>query len=339
MKTTRVKQTGAARAFTLVELLVVIGIIALLISILLPALGKARREAATLKCSSNMRQIAMAVLNYTSDNKGKLMPCLIWPMGPNQPYPDGFFWAAELVHQRYLRAPNLDYANNVAKPPKDESVFQCPEAIRVEDNMTDGTINSATGQYPTDPKNSGWFYGIDDNPRNDGQVPYGTGTWYQLNSRLNGYPSNYAFPPSPGPYFNAPFVYFRSSAGPDGQSELQCIRDRNHSRTINMVKRSSIMVMVAEAGDPNWVTQSPPPMVKGKLHYACRLGARHGHKTTDGMNAYANFAFFDGHVALFPTEPIDYNDGATSPAGAGQGGCCATMASSGLTFSLFQNQR
>jgi prepilin-type processing-associated H-X9-DG protein len=68
------RQRSAARAFTLVELLIVIGILVILVGILLPVLRNAQRQSESIRCMANLRSIGQAVLVYTQTNGGYFAP-------------------------------------------------------------------------------------------------------------------------------------------------------------------------------------------------------------------------------------------------------------------------
>lgn len=128
-------------AFTLIELLVCIAVIALLIGLLLPALGMARANARSVTCSGTLRGIGQALMLYSNDHRECVVPSYNMQGTQSTGYPlDGW-------------APILDaggFMYGAAEHQLRGSPFACPETRDVA-----GTLTGQTGNNPDNPK--GWM--------------------------------------------------------------------------------------------------------------------------------------------------------------------------------------
>ena len=169
--------------FTLVELLVVIGIIALLVGILLPTLNKARAAGAKTQCLSNLRQLNSAVLQYTHDYKGHCFPYnysnsqILWQI-VLLPY------VAPQSRKLDIYSTNATSAAAVAQLQLRETVYFCPVARDPGINNTGtaftcwGPTGNAAGGLMGSYMFNGWLYrrGIVDDSQETGYASQGLST-------------------------------------------------------------------------------------------------------------------------------------------------------------------
>jgi prepilin-type N-terminal cleavage/methylation domain-containing protein/prepilin-type processing-associated H-X9-DG protein len=138
-------QRSRRSGFTLVELLVVIGIIALLISILIPALSRARKQAIQTQCLSNEHTIGLAMMQYSLAYNNSIIPCVIWlNYSNNGSGSPNDMWGHLLVQGKFLPDPNIPAISNGSAITG--NVMVCPA---VRDNLVACNINP-TLNNPTD---------------------------------------------------------------------------------------------------------------------------------------------------------------------------------------------
>lgn len=303
------------RGFTLIELLVVVAIIALLIAILLPSLGKARENARTTVCGTHMKQIALANLMYIDQNSGNMvLSGVISTAGINSQgvnlYPNGQFWASDLASQGYLPSKNNiipagGSGTAALAPPSTNTIFYCPDGAMTENPAEGGT--TLTGSKPRSIVNT---YYIRHTAGTLTQGTVGVYSWYGLNSHNISNGNFLGMTPSTNGGGAAPFIQWNGSKNGATIDNLL-----GYKRNISMIAAQGKMVMVLETSNESWDANQTSFVNNGEAipntpGHPLRFAGRHGDVLNNGGDGFINLAYFDGHVSKQSTVP--YSNCATT---------------------------
>ena len=226
MNPTRTRRHG----FTLIELLVVISIIALLIGILLPALGAARASARSVKCLSSLKQVGIGIYAYATDHDQRLVPAQIIYSGADKQH-----YASILGRLGYVPNPNVTLAPtstllanvNLDAPALTEgNVFYCNEGT----NEVLANLN-VDNDVTSENRLKGWR---DDSSR--GGIAETWDTWYGLNGAWNDWGGS-----------SFPFTSFKTdpavAADARGVPEPVTGRGVNDQQSLDTIRSQSDVVM------------------------------------------------------------------------------------------------
>src|SRR5688572_20797293 len=264
------------RAFTLVELLVVIGIIGILTALLMPALASARKSAQTVQCASNLRQLATAWQSYANQNKRVSAPARL----PTDAKPGGVY---DLDNGQQYRPRWYELLGAVQK------IYACQFPQAIENDSW--TIENNVFLCPAVPD---W-----NNSRN---YPYGYNYQFLGNARPKGTPTNMGA----GFWINYPLM---STSIKSAQTVLavDCIgtaAGKPESQRTGYYADGS-KSLSARGNKPSFVD---PPRLGPRSDYADTQtrGPEHRSGPDPRHKGKLNAAFCDGHVELVTPQDLGY---------------------------------
>jgi prepilin-type N-terminal cleavage/methylation domain-containing protein/prepilin-type processing-associated H-X9-DG protein len=258
----------STRGFTLVELLVVIGIIAVLIGILLPALSKARAAGNLVACASNLRQVSLAHQMYEQDYKGRYI--VEWTDGPLWPY---------LLKPYFGKLPA---SGSIGSTEVRDKILKCPVAMdkptddgdkspTMSPNQAFFTTHSTFGKVEASYGMNRWLY--DDTRKWTGGVPSSTSKKYWMYN----FPNTNVFGLAKASRGDIPLFFDcrwrearpdKNTEGyfpADNSSEMSLVATNRHGRKVNVTfvdgstRTMDVNQLWALKWYPGWVTPDPLP--------------------------------------------------------------------------------
>lgn len=255
------------QGFTLIELLVVISIIAVLMSIMMPALGRVREQAKSVVCRSNLKQINLGAALWSEDNNQWVLPVTWFRTNPFEKPLEDFSNPGSL--EKYVNASRETEGD----------VYVCPSA-----------------------KNERFYnYSVGDGDATSDQQKRCT---YSINGYASSYQEVEGKPRSPGKKPKAGKGQNRWEGPIEDRPGWGIYNYKHGSTKVNAIRKPATSLYFIDQDYPIATIQSMNPLVpRSELGYYDCASRWHGKKSGEDYG-YGNIAWFDGHVSK---EPEDFD--------------------------------